>query len=182
MQSRITRIRRAAVAALLATAMALVPALIGAPTIPRAVAHDSVLSSTPHDGENLDEFPREIEIYFSGIPKENFNTVALSNARTGEVLFTAEPELDDQYVLLEVPEHVQPGDGEYIIGFQITSSDGHSTRGKLTFSVGDHVVEAGGGSDFEEGVPTWVWAVGGGVAALVIAVIAGVAVLNRKAD
>ena len=54
-QSRITRIRRAAVAALLATAMALVPALIGAPTIPRAVAHDSVLSSTPHDGENLDE-------------------------------------------------------------------------------------------------------------------------------
>ena len=59
---------------------------------------------------------------------------------------------------------------------------GHSTRGKLTFSVGDHVVEAGGGSDFEEGVPTWVWAVGGGVAALVIAVIAGVAVLNRKAD
>ena len=182
MQSRITRIRHAALAALLATAMALGPALIGAPAVPRAAAHDSVLSSTPHDGENLDEFPREIEIYFSGIPKENFNTVAVSNAQTHEVLFTAEPDLDDQYVLLEVPEHVQPGDGEYIIGFQITSSDGHSTRGKLTFSVGDHVAEVGGESDPDEGVPTWVWAVGGGVAAFVIVVVAGVAVLNRKAD
>lgn len=175
--------RRAALAALSAAAVGLAPAGIGAPGAPVAMAHDSVLTSTPRDGENLDEFPREIEILFSGIPKPQFNTVAVSNAGTGEILFTAEPDLSDQHVLLEVPDNIQPGDGEYIIGFQITSSDGHSTRGKLTFSVGDYQITAGGGSDLEEdGVPVFVWAIGGGLVALIIAVVAGVAVVNRKAD
>lgn len=184
MHMRTRSIRRAAVAATLATGLALAPALNGYPHAPVAYAHDSVIASDPADGQNLDEFPRRVEITFSGIPRESFNTVAISNADTKEVLLTMQPELDGQVISFDVPENLDPGPGAYIIGFQITSSDGHSTRGKLSFSVGDHQVQAGGGSDLEEddGVPTWVWITGGGLLAAIIAVVAGVAVITRKED
>lgn len=177
-------IGRAAVAAMLAMGLALAPALQGTGHAPVAHAHDSVISSNPADGQNLDEFPRRIEMTFSGIPRASFNTVAISNADTKEVLLTEQPELRDQVISFDIPVTLDPGPGAYIVGFQITSSDGHSTRGKLSFSVGDHKVDAGGGSDLEEddGVPTWAWAAGGGLLAIILAVVAGVAVINRKAD
>ncbi|MCG7439648.1 copper resistance CopC family protein [Corynebacterium freneyi] len=177
-------IGRSAIAATLATGLAFAPALGGADTAPVAHAHDSVIASTPADGQNLDEFPRRIEMTFSGVPRDSFNTVAVSNADTKEVLLTEQPELDGQVISFDVPESLDPGPGAYIVGFQITSSDGHSTRGKLSFSVGDHQVDAGGGSDLEEdsGVPTWAWIAGGGLVAVILAVVAGVAVVNRKAD
>ena len=177
-------IGRTAIAATLATGLAIAPALNGPHLAPVAHAHDSVIASTPADGQNLDEFPRRIEMTFSGIPRESFNTVAISDANTKEVLLTEQPELSDQVIAFDVPDSLDPGPGAYIVGFQITSSDGHSTRGKLSFSVGDHQVNAGGGSDLEEedGVPTWAWVAGGGLIAVILAVVAGVAVVNRKED
>ena len=99
------------------------------------------------------------------------------------MLITQQPELQDQVISFDVPESVDPGPGSYIVGFQITSSDGHSTRGKLSFSVGDHQVDAVGGAELEEddGVPTWAWVAGGGLLAVILAVVAAVAVINRKA-
>ena len=103
--------------------------------LPQAQAHDAVVASTPADGAVVASFPREFELEFSGIPQQSFNTVAVSDAQSGEVLFTVEPTLDQQFVRFETPADVQPEAGEYIIGFQITSSDGHATRGKLRFTV-----------------------------------------------
>ncbi|NMF08240.1 copper resistance protein CopC [Corynebacterium xerosis] len=142
-----------------------------------------MIASVPADGQNLDEFPRRIEMTFSSVPRDSFNTVAISDADTKEVLITQQPELQDQVISFDVPESVDPGPGSYIVGFQITSSDGHSTRGKLSFSVGDHQVDAGGGAELEEddGVPTWAWVAGGGLLAVILAVVAAVAVINRKA-
>ena len=183
MNMRKSFIGRAAVAATLATGLAFAPALNGAGTAPVAHAHDSVIASVPADGQNLDEFPRRIEMTFSGVPRDSFNTVAISDADTKEVLITQQPELQDQVISFDVPESLDPGPGAYIVGFQITSSDGHSTRGKLSFSVGDHQVDAGGGAELEEddGVPTWAWVAGGGLLAVILAVVAAVAVINRKA-
>ncbi|WP_236684221.1 copper resistance CopC family protein [Corynebacterium epidermidicanis] len=119
------------VASLVASAL-IVGSLAAAPT---AAAHDVVMKAQPADKSVVSEFPREVVLEFSGVPKDSFNTVALSNETTGEVLFSATPQLDQQVVKLPVPEGLNPGPGRYKIGFQLTSSDGHATRGMTTFEV-----------------------------------------------
>ena len=102
---------------------------------PVATAHDVVLSSTPENGSVVEEFPETIELEFSGIPQDLFNTVALSNADTGEILFSGSPELDERILSFDVPSDVETGPGNYAVGFQITSSDGHATKGSIAFEV-----------------------------------------------
>lgn len=102
---------------------------------PAALAHDLVIGGDPADKEILQEFPDRIELEFSGYVMEDFNTFAVSDAASEEVLFAGEPLVDGRLVSLDVPVDVDPGAGDYRIGFQITSSDGHSTRGMTTFSV-----------------------------------------------
>lgn len=102
---------------------------------PAALAHDLVIGGNPADKEVLQEFPDRIELEFSGYVMEDFNTFAVSDAASEEVLFSGEPLVDGRLVSLDVPADVDPGAGDYHIGFQITSSDGHSTRGMTTFSV-----------------------------------------------
>lgn len=126
------------------------PALIAGAMIsmaPNAYAHDAVINSNPADRSQIAEFPRHIELEFSGIPKDSFNTVALSNQDTGEVLFTQTPKLDKQKVSVDVPAHINPGPGNYKVGFQITSSDGHATRGMTVFTVQGHTQPSGQKSD-----------------------------------
>ena len=102
---------------------------------PTASAHDVVIGGNPADGETVEQFPDEVVLEFSGIPREGFNTVAITEAESGDVLFTGEPTVDGRNVSIAVPDDVDAGPGDYRIGFQITSSDGHSTRGMTTFSV-----------------------------------------------
>lgn len=154
-----------------------------------AVAHDAVMSSTPGDKQVLDEFPHHVSLKFSGNPKNNFNTVAISDADAKKVLYSHEPEVVGNEVSLDIPEDINPGPGNYIIGFQITSSDGHSTRGKTTFSVADpdavDATEVGAesrqtGAHAEEtkSIPLWAYGLGGG---LIVIIAAVVIVINRKA-
>ena len=110
-------------------------ALVLGGSMPAAFAHDSVIGGSVKDGDQLDEFPKEITLEFSGIPKEDFNTFAVTNADTGEKLFSQEPQLHERDLTIETPEGVNPGPGNYQVGFQITSSDGHATRGGVEFSV-----------------------------------------------
>lgn len=104
---------------------------------PVAAAHDVVVGGEPADQAVLEEFPDEVSLEFSGYIQEDFNTFAVSDVATDEVLFSGEPAIDGRWARLEVPGEVDPGDGQYRIGFQITSSDGHSTRGMTTFTVGE---------------------------------------------
>ena len=103
--------------------------------VPMASAHDVVVGGSPANEEILQEFPDTIELEFSGYVKEDFNTFAVSDMETEEILFSGDPTIDGRMVTLDVPADVNPGPGEYRIGFQITSSDGHSTRGMTTFTV-----------------------------------------------
>lgn len=102
---------------------------------PMAVAHDSVIGGNVVSDTPLEEFPREITLEFSGIPKDTFNTFAVSDQGSGEVLFDAEPTINGRNLTVEVPDDIEPGDGDYQVGFRITSSDGHSTLGSVEFSV-----------------------------------------------
>ncbi|AKK11249.1 copper resistance CopC family protein [Corynebacterium uterequi] len=102
-----------------------------------AQAHDVVIGGNPAHEAHLEEFPEQLTLEFSAEPLEGFNTFALSNVDTNEVLFTGEPEINGRELTVSLPDGFDPGDGQYRIGFQITSSDGHATRGMTTFSVGD---------------------------------------------
>ncbi|MEJ5927130.1 copper resistance protein CopC [Corynebacterium sp. H128] len=120
--------------AALASGIVLLAPIVGG-GLPHASAHDVVMRSTPGDGATVAEFPKTLELEFSGIPKESFNTIALSNQDTGEVLLSTAPELENQLVRVQIPADVPAKPGNYKIGFQITSSDGHATRGMTTFKV-----------------------------------------------
>lgn len=109
--------------------------LMIAMSAPLALAHDSVVGGNVVSDAPLEEFPREITLEFSGIPKETFNTFAVSDKDSGEVLFDGTPSIDGRDLTVEVPQDVQVGAGDYQVGFRITSSDGHSTVGSVEFSV-----------------------------------------------
>ena len=92
-----------------------------------AHAHDAVVGGSPADGEVLASAPTTVTLEFSGEPKQGFNTMAISNSK-GDVLVTGEPTVDGRNVTLAIPKTTTLTPDEYTIGFQITSSDGHSTR------------------------------------------------------
>lgn len=102
---------------------------------PAASAHDVVLSSNPESGSVVEEFPERIELEFSGLPQDLFNTMALSNTDSGEILFSGAPEIEERTLSFKVPEDVERAPGNYTVGFQITSSDGHATKGSVSFEV-----------------------------------------------
>lgn len=101
---------------------------------PFAAAHDTVIKATPGIEETVDTFPEELVLEFSGTPKPDFNTLALSRIADDEVLFSGTPDIDGRNVSIDVPGDVEAEPGEYRIGFQITSSDGHATKGMTTFT------------------------------------------------
>ncbi|WP_342319862.1 copper resistance CopC family protein [Corynebacterium mayonis] len=98
-----------------------------------AVAHDAVVGADPADGAVVAEFPNSLRLTFSGYPQEGFNTLALSNSDTGEVIFSGQPHLDGRELVLDLPSGIDAQPGNYRIGFQIVSSDGHSTKGMTSF-------------------------------------------------
>lgn len=119
-----------------------------------AQAHDVVVKSEPGNGATVHQAPRELMLEFSGIPKDSFNTVALSKEDTGEVLFTATPQLDNQILRVSVPQDVTLTPGAYKVGFQITSSDGHATRGMTQFTLAEDSKNVGTTAPSGEFVPS----------------------------
>ncbi|MDO4928780.1 MAG: copper resistance protein CopC [Corynebacterium sp.] len=100
-----------------------------------AHAHDAVVASNPENGSTVSEFPSEIVLTFSGQIQDDFNTVAVSNQDSGEVLFDLEPKIDGFDVIIPVPSDLEVPNGNYVVGFQVTSSDGHVTRGSISFEL-----------------------------------------------
>ena len=120
--------RGAAVAAVAATA-----AMV---TAAPAFAHDSVIGATPEDGSVVQEFPDTIELEFSGEIQDGFNTVAITRDQVGDpdLVYSGEPRIDGRDVILEIPADVEAEPGDYKVGFQIISSDGHATKGMTAFT------------------------------------------------
>lgn len=114
---------------------------------PLASAHDVVVGGTVEEGKTYDEFPDTITLEFSAIPRDGFNTFAVQDKGSGETLFDAEPTIDGRNLTIDTPDDVHPGDGEYQVGYQITSSDGHATRGGVSFEVEGSGAGAGDKAD-----------------------------------
>ncbi|RRO87976.1 copper resistance CopC family protein [Corynebacterium bovis] len=133
------RRRIAAVAAAGALCLGAGPAVVGGGVlgglVPVAAAHDVVVSSSPANGETVTTPPRTISLEFSGQPKGDFDSVAVSRKDEKKVLFTAEPSINGRTLTVDVPEGTDFTPGGYTVGYQITSSDGHATRGSIGFTV-----------------------------------------------
>ncbi len=129
---------------------------------PLALAHDSVIGSNPQNGGVIQEFPTRLELEFSGEVQEGFNTIALSrtDGEATEVLYSGEPEVEGRDVTLVLPEELEAAPGQYRVGFQIVSSDGHATKGMTTFEyapdgqvgVGPEVVDKQGPEQAPRGI------------------------------
>ena len=154
-----------------------------------AYAHDAVVGGSPADGEVLASAPTTVTLEFSGEPKQGFNTMAISNSK-GDVLVTGEPTVDGRNVTLAIPETTKLTPDEYTIGFQITSSDGHSTRGKTTFTIaGERVASSAASNTATTDAPTdptaelmagpWGKVAGGVGILLVLAMIIMILARNR---
>ena len=171
---------------LVASAMIFLTTVVGGAT--PALAHDVVMRSIPADGSTVQQAPTQLELEFSGIPKDTFNTVALSNQDTGKVLFSSDPVLQDQIIRVDIPADLKLEPGNYKIGFQITSSDGHATRGMTTFTLaGDTAQQSApseemvaSSSEAPYSNETFLYWVIGGLVAFVVIVVGIVLVLSQR--
>lgn len=99
-----------------------------------AFAHDAVIKSSPADGTTLSAFPTDVSLTMSANPKPEFNTIAVSNKDTGEIVAKGAPTLNGNVLTFDLPDDLTVAAGHYTVGFQITSSDGHATRGAINFT------------------------------------------------
>lgn len=90
----------------------------------------------------MDTAPEKLVLTFSATPRGTYDTVALSKHRDDgsgdgekDVIFSGSPEIDKNILTLAVPGDVTLWDGVYTVGYQITSSDGHATRGSYDFTL-----------------------------------------------
>lgn len=98
-----------------------------------ALAHDGVVESNPAANSTVDKLPQKISLTFSGVPQDGFNNIALT--KDGKLITREKPSQDGKTLSIDVPEQKDAEPGEYTIGYQITSSDGHATRGSVKFTL-----------------------------------------------
>ncbi|MFE1166038.1 copper resistance protein CopC [Nocardiopsis sp. NPDC058789] len=99
-----------------------------------ALAHDTLLSSTPEDQQALPSAPDEVRLTFSGPPMD-VSTAVLILDSAAEPVTTTEPLVDGHEVSVELPSDL--ADGGYAVRWRVVSSDGHPISGALTFQVGE---------------------------------------------
>ncbi|MFL0579081.1 copper resistance protein CopC [Dietzia sp. 179-F 9C3 NHS] len=188
-----SRVASAALAVTLLGGAAVPAAVLG---VPVAAAHAVLLASDPEDGATLEAAPERVTLSFNEEINPSFVTVAVTGAdRTDHVRGEATVEGE------QVSAGIGPlDDGEYTVGYRVTSADGHVITGSTRFAVGSPGTTAGagdGGSDpgptatdastaevtaddsATTGVSTAVWVVGG---LAVVLVGAAVFLLRRGGD
>jgi len=143
MKEVMSRLHRLAAASVLSAGLFAVPALAIPVPLPAAVAHDGLVKATPGQGATVDTAPKSLVLEFSAQPRGTYDTIALSKDK--DVIFSGTPTIDANVLTLELPADVTLDDGEYVVGYQITSSDGHATRGSYNFTL------AGNSSSQSEG-------------------------------
>lgn len=100
---------------------------------PPAQAHDSLISSTPADGDQLDSPPDEVVLSFSAEPIDVGGDIRVLGP-DGTDVAVSEPEYSGREVSVEVDPDVP--DGDFEIRWRIVSSDGHPIQGVIEFAVG----------------------------------------------
>lgn len=185
-----SRVASAALAVTLLGGAAVPAAVLGAPV---AAAHAVLLASDPEDGAALEAAPERVTLSFNEEINPSFVTVAVTGAdRTDHVRGEATVEGE------QVSAGIGPlDDGEYTVGYRVTSADGHVITGSTRFAVGSPgATDGAGGADpgptatdastaevtaddsATTGVSTAVWVVGG----LAVVLVGAAVFLLRRGD
>ncbi|ASR33696.1 copper resistance protein CopC [Prauserella marina] len=143
-------------------------ALLGAAT--PASAHNTLVSSDPAEGAQLEEGPSRVTLTFDQTVQDaGVNQIAVTGPDGGQWI-DGDVEVDSNVV--SAPLRPLGPAGEYIIGFRILSADGHPVEKEIRFTL----TKAGTGtpgsaaateaspddtaapaSDSSGGIPVWVW-------------------------
>lgn len=100
---------------------------------PAARAHTFLVRTVPAQGERLDAAPREVSLEFS----EPFDTEGASlalNAGSGAEALVFERTQGGRVLRADV---ALPGEGAYVVAWEVVASDGHQSAGEFAFGVGD---------------------------------------------
>ena len=108
---------------------------------PSALAHARLVKANPADKSELSTAPDRIELWFSELLDDGFNSVSVFaakdlSARQRFNLTKGEPAVDekDRTRLVVTLEKLPPG--EYVVEWRVLSRDGHSAPGRFRFRVG----------------------------------------------
>src|SRR5690625_7982125 len=99
--------------------------------VPRASAHDVLVSSDPEDGAEV-EAPTGFTLTFNNEPLEVNPVVSISGPDGQESALEVEPVVEGRDVYVELPDLEA---GEYDVSSSIVSSDGHPISGEQSFTV-----------------------------------------------
>ncbi len=99
-----------------------------------------MVRSEPSNGAKLQEAPRKIDLWFNELLDDEFNSVDVFPSgemanKTRKSLSQGKPRIDpDDRTHLSISLPVI-GPGSYAVEYHVLSRDGHSSPGRLTFSV-----------------------------------------------
>ncbi len=131
------RQRPGALRAVLAAAAAALLLALGLSTAPAALAHDSMIGSTPKNGATVTEPLDSVELNFSGELESIGTEVSLADADGNK--HDAETSISRNVLTIDFGEALPAG--EYTLTWRAVSSDGHPIEGTtdnneaLTFTV-----------------------------------------------
>lgn len=139
--------------------------------MPTASAHAQLVASTPSEGAVLEQAPATIELEFNESVTARAGETKVFTGDGAEV--AVEVATADRTVTI-TPTAALP-EGTVVVGWAVTSADGHPIEGSLTFAVGDPTPGADGNEAFAEPVTAGIGTAH--VTALVVAGLAGVALV-----
>ncbi|WP_405146254.1 copper resistance protein CopC [Sphaerisporangium sp. NBC_01403] len=96
-----------------------------------AQAHNVLTGSDPKDGARLASVPGRVTLTFDQPVRADFAQVALTGP--DGAVSKAQVEVVDNEVTATLPATAATGD--YVVGYQIVSNDGHPVSGKVGFTV-----------------------------------------------
>lgn len=117
---------------------------LGALTAAPAQAHDTLIGSSPEDGETLTQPPEEVVLEFSGsgllTGDAITNDIWLLDAEDENWAAEEPAEVDGTTMRTDIPEPLP--NGEYEVQYRVVYSDGHSEELGFSFEVDSPLTEA----------------------------------------
>ena len=114
-----------------------------------ASAHDTVIGTSPGDGETLTTAPTQVTVETSAVP-QSIGSRMVVTASDGTVLFDGEPTITDRVASVELSAVANDG---YQVAWRLVSSDGHPIDGTFGFVVDDPAAVTPTGDATTEAAP-----------------------------
>lgn len=99
-----------------------------------ALAHPTLLASSPKSGASLNLPPNEVRLKFNEPIEGAFSSLRLIDS-TGKVVAADRAAIDEADPNALVLHLAQVGSGAYTVRWSVVGRDGHRVKGELGFSV-----------------------------------------------